>query len=90
MTLNGEIRAKRRYLAMPVRLLALTFVAPVALLGAAAPSANIEARGMTEPLRFFEGGTEMVSVVKVIMKKPYRSRTMGRGKILPDGTLSLV
>ena len=90
MSLNGEIRAKRRCLAMPVRLLALTFVAPVALLGATAPSLNVGARGVTEPLRFFEGGTEMVSVVKVIMKKPYRSRTMGRGKILPDGTLSLV
>jgi hypothetical protein len=45
---------------------------------------------MGEPLRFFEGRTEMVSVVKVVMKKPYSSRTIGRGQILPDGSLSLV
>jgi hypothetical protein len=45
---------------------------------------------MGEPLRFFEGRTEMVSIVKVVLKKPYRSRTIGRGQILPDGSLSLV
>lgn len=43
-----------------------------------------------EPLRFFEGRTEMTSLVKVVMKKPYRSRTLGRGHISSDGTLSLV
>ena len=42
------------------------------------------------PLRFFEGRTEMTGLVKVMMKKPYRSRTVGRGHILRDGTLSLV
>jgi hypothetical protein len=41
-------------------------------------------------MRFFEGSTEMVSVVKVVMKKPYRSRTLGQGQLLPDGTLLLV
>jgi hypothetical protein len=45
---------------------------------------------MREPLRFFEGRTEMVSVVKVVMKKPYSSRTVGRGQIMPDGSLLLV
>ncbi|HEX6660247.1 MAG TPA: hypothetical protein VF067_00025 [Sphingomicrobium sp.] len=44
----------------------------------------------TQPLRFFEGRTEMLSVVKVIMKKPYRSRTLGAGRILPDGSLALI
>jgi hypothetical protein len=32
----------------------------------------------------------MVSLVKVVMKKPYRSRTTGQGYISPDGTLSLI
>ena len=32
----------------------------------------------------------MVSVVKVVMKKPYRSKTVGRGRILGDGSLSLI
>ena len=75
---------------MPGRIVALTFLAPVVLLAAAVPSDTIDAHRITEPLRFFEGRTEMVSVVKIVMKKPYRSRTMGRGQILPDGTLSLV
>ena len=41
------------------------------------------------PLQFFSGKTEMISTVKVIMKKPFRSRAVGTGRILPDGTLSL-
>ena len=45
---------------------------------------------MLEPLRFFEGRTEMLSLVKVMMKKPYQSRTVGTGRILPDGSLSLI
>jgi hypothetical protein len=32
----------------------------------------------------------MISTVKVVMRKPYRSRTTGRGHILPDGSLMLV
>jgi hypothetical protein len=64
----------------------LGFAALVALV----PSDTADARRTNEPMRFFDGSTEMVSVVKVIMKKPYRSRTIGQGQILPDGTLSLV
>ena len=32
----------------------------------------------------------MVSTVKVIMKKPYRSRTVGDGRILSDGSLAMI
>ena len=46
--------------------------------------------GIRQPLRFFEGRTEMQAVVKVIMKKPYRSRTLGTGRILGDGSLALL
>ena len=63
----------------------------LALIAAALPASSaIAADRMTQPLRFFEGRTEIVSIVKVVMKKPYRSRTIGRGQILPDGSLSLV
>ncbi len=48
------------------------------------------AERMTEPLRFFDGRTEMVSLVKVVMQKPYRSRTLSVGHISSDGTLSFV
>jgi len=46
--------------------------------------------GIRQPLRFFEGRTEMQAVVKVIMKKPYRSRTLGTGRIMGDGSLALL
>lgn len=41
------------------------------------------------PLRFFEGRTESESMVKVIMKRPYRSTALGRGSIRNDGSLQL-
>ena len=32
----------------------------------------------------------MVSTIKVVMKRAYQSRTIGNGRILPDGSLTLV
>jgi hypothetical protein len=32
----------------------------------------------------------MISLVKLVAKRPYRSRTIGQGRIAPDGTLHLV
>lgn len=43
-----------------------------------------------DPLRFFEGRTESVGTVKIAMRKPYHSKAIGKGEILPDGTLILV
>ena len=43
-----------------------------------------------DPLGFFEGTTESVSTVKIILKKPYKSRAVGTGKINGDGSLDLV
>jgi len=60
------------------------------MLAAALSTGPAEAIGVADPLRFFEGRTEMVSLVKVVMKKPFRSQTIGQGYISPDGTLSLV
>jgi hypothetical protein len=65
-------------------------IAAGVLVAAASPAGSLGAGGAGQPLRFFEGRTEMISVVKVVMKKPYRSRTTGRGQILPDGSLMLV
>ena len=48
------------------------------------------AANLPKPLQFFSGRTEMISTVKVVAKKPYRSRTLGNGRILPDGSLVLV
>ena len=59
------------------------------LIGAALLPVSADSARLRQPLRFFEGRTEMVTVVKVVMKKAYRSRTLGAGRILPDGTLAL-
>ncbi len=48
------------------------------------------AAAIDDPLRFFEGRTESVSMVKVFAKKPFQSRSIGRGEIGSDGTLFLV
>lgn len=41
-------------------------------------------------MRFFEGRTEAVGTIKLILKKPFKSRSIGRGSIDPDGSLLLV
>ena len=60
------------------------------VLAGSPPSAKATVdQGSDNPMRFFEGRTEMVSTVKVLMSTPYRSRTTGNGEILSDGTLAL-
>ena len=66
------------------------FFVAAALLAAATPSTAASDNDRSQPIRFFEGKTEMMSTVKVIMKKPYASKTVGQGKILGDGSLNLV
>lgn len=59
------------------------------ILASSAALSAVPASLPSDPLRFFEGRTEGVSVVKVMMKKAYRSRTIGTGSIDRDGTLQL-
>lgn len=42
------------------------------------------------PLHFFEGRTEGSGTVRIILKKPYRTRSISQGRIEPDGSLLLV
>lgn len=67
-------------------LLPALLLAP-ALFIAPAPATAAQA---TDPLRFFEGRTENVGVAKVVLHKPYRTHTIGRGRIERDGSLTLV
>lgn len=63
-------------------------LAPVAIFSCLiAASAGAERPG--DPLRFFEGRTETSGTVKLLTKKPFQSRAIGRGEIKPDGTLVL-
>lgn len=43
-----------------------------------------------DPLRFFEGRTENEGTAKVIFHKPYRTHTIGQGRIERDGSLTLI
>ena len=48
------------------------------------------AESLVHPLHFFEGWTESSGTVKTVLRKAYHTRSSGRGRIEPDGTLSLV
>ncbi len=63
----------------------LPAVAAAFILGA--PSS---VRPLAHPLHFFEGRTESSGTVKIITKERYRTRSIGRGRIEPDGSLTLV
>ena len=64
---------------------ALLPMAAVPLLGASAPPPQ-----PIKPMQFFEGRTEGSGVVRVFFKKSYRTRSVGTGRIQPDGSLLLV
>lgn len=57
------------------------------LLTASAPP---PAQQQTDPMRFFEGRTESRGTTKVIFRKPYRTSSIGQGRIENDGSLTLV
>lgn len=65
-------------------------LAAAAVLGLALTASAANAERLVDPLRFFEGRTESVSIIRVIARKPYRSRSIGVGEITPDGVLHLV
>lgn len=48
------------------------------------------AQRAVEPLSFFAGRTESAGSVKIIMRDPYLSHSVGQGRIEPDGSLSLI
>jgi hypothetical protein len=54
------------------------------------PATSQAASVRDDPIRFFEGRTESIGTVKIAMKKPFRSRTVGKGEIMSDGSLNLV
>jgi hypothetical protein len=65
-------------------------LAVAAALTLAMPTGAAAADKLADPLSFFEGRTETVSTVKMVMKKPFKSRSLGRGKLLSDRSLDLV
>ena len=62
---------------------------PIALVGASASAVTSSPDPKTDPMRFFDGKTESLSTIKLIMRKPYKSRTIGDGAIA-EGVLNLI
>src|SRR4030095_690393 len=62
---------------------------PIVLLGASASAVTSSPDPASDPMRFFDGKTESLSTIKLIMRKPYRSKTLGTGEI-DSGVLKLV
>ena len=65
--------------------------APAVLLAAAALFATPAAAASSEgPMQFFEGRTEGIGTIRVMLGKPYRTRSVGHGRFEPDGTMVFV
>ena len=56
----------------------------------AVPLASASVQPQVDPLRFFQGRTETLGTVKVIFHRPYKTHSLGQGRIEPDGSLTLV
>ena len=62
---------------------------PISMIGGSASAGISVPDPSTDPMRFFEGRTESVSTVKLIMRKSFTSRSLGNGEI-DGGILELV
>jgi hypothetical protein len=60
------------------------------LITAASAAASSPSTSINDPLRFFEGSTESTATMRIMTQKPFVSRSVGRGRINPDGSLDLL
>ncbi len=72
---------------LPTPLARLSLAIPI-LLAAGVPASAGPPQG--DPLSFFEGRTETAGTIRVLMRKPYRTRSVGHGRMERDGSLTLV
>ena len=68
----------------------LALAAPILFAIAAPVAVAASAQQQVDPLRFFAGQTETEGTVKIMFNKPFRSRSLGQGRVEPDGSLILV
>ena len=64
-------------------------IAPVAFFAASLTPAAATTQN-PDPFSFFEGMTESVGTMKVVMHQPVHTHSIGRGEVESDGSLSLV
>ena len=62
-------------------------IAAAAVLLMPAPTA---AKPPYSPMEFFEGRTEGIGTIRIMLGKPYRTRSIGHGRFEPDGTMVFV
>ena len=65
-------------------------IGPAALAASLLIPASAVADRLSSPFSFFDGVTETVGTLKVIMHRPAATRSVGHGEIQPDGSLVLV
>jgi len=65
-------------------------VRPAMIALAVCLTAGPAAAQINNPLTFFVGRTESIGIIRLAMKKPFRSRAIGKGELKPDGSLHLV
>ena len=66
---------------------AIRFLVPAAAALLASPAA---AAPVGSPMQFFEGRTEGTGTVRILLDKPYRTRSVGQGRFQSDGSMLFV
>jgi hypothetical protein len=84
------MRNQSHTLSLPLLMQFLRLAIAVPALVLAAPLASASVQTQVDPLRFFEGRTETQGTVKVMFHRPYRTHSIGEGRMERDGSLTLV
>ena len=63
---------------------------PIAAAAVMLMSAPAAAAPSYSPMKFFEGRTEGIGTVRIMLGKAYRTRSIGHGRFEPDGTMIFV
>ncbi len=53
-------------------------------------SAPAAAKPAHSPMQFFEGRTEGIGTIRIMLGKPYKTRSIGHGRFEPDGSMVFV
>jgi hypothetical protein len=65
-------------------------LAPLMLIAATVHTDIAAAQPTSDPFSFFEGVTETIGTLKVVMRSPVRTYCVSRGEVRPDGSLLLI
>ena len=69
---------------------AAALLLPATLLPTVLLPSPAAAKPAHSPMQFFEGRTEGVGTIRIMLGKPYKTRSIGHGRFEPDGTMVFV